>query len=65
MLYERLASGIPPHLAGCVGEVLNELIQQGLVLCYGRTKHGDAYQLNVKKIDEIEKIIFESQPKHC
>jgi len=58
MLYERLQSGIPPHLAGFVDYILQELVKEGLVLHYGKTKHGDAYQLNIKKLEEIEKIIF-------
>ena len=59
LLYERLTSGIPPHLAGFVDQVLDKLIKEGLVIHYGRTKHGDAYQLNVQKLKEIEEIIFE------
>jgi len=58
MLYERLHSGIPAHLAGFVGHVLDELLKEEIVLHYGKTKHGDAYQLNIKKLEEIEKIIF-------
>ena len=57
LLYERLQSGIPPHLAGFVEYVLDELIKEGIVIHYGKTKHGDAYQLNIKKLEEIEKII--------
>ena len=60
LLYERLTSGISPHLAGFVGQVLDELIKKGLVIYYGRTKHGDAYQLNINKLKEIEEIIFEN-----
>jgi len=59
LLYERLTSGIPSHLAGFVKEVLDELIKEELVLYYGRTKYGDAYQLNIKKLKEIEAFIFE------
>ncbi|MEK6891716.1 MAG: hypothetical protein AABX25_00890 [Nanoarchaeota archaeon] len=59
LLYERLTSGIPPHLAGFVDEVLDELVKEEIVIHYGRTKHGDAYQLNVQKLKEIEEIIFE------
>ncbi|MBI2546202.1 hypothetical protein HYV81_03410 [Candidatus Woesearchaeota archaeon] len=58
LLYERLNSGIPPHLAGFVSEVLQDLVREELVLHYGRTKHGHAYQLNVRKLKEIEEIIF-------
>jgi len=58
LLYERLTSGIPSHLTGFVKNVLENLIKEGLVLHYGKTKHGDAYQLNVKRLKEIEDIIF-------
>jgi glutamate mutase epsilon subunit len=58
LLYERLKSGIPPHLEGFVKEVLEDLIKDELVLFYGKTKHGDAFQLNIKKLKEIEEIIF-------
>ena len=58
LLYERLASGIPPHLAGFVKDVLKDLLKEGLVLYYGRTKYGDVYQLNIKKLKEIEELIL-------
>lgn len=57
LLYERLTSGIPPHLKGFVADVLKDLIKEELVLFYGKTKHGDAYQLNIKKLKEIEEIV--------
>ena len=59
LLYERLTSGLPPHLAGFVSQVLDDLIKEGLVIRYGRTKYGDAYQLNIQRLKEIEEIIFE------
>lgn len=49
LLYERLQLGIPSHLKGFVKEVLDELLNDELVLFYGRTKHGEAYQLNIKR----------------
>ncbi|MFH1592058.1 MAG: hypothetical protein ABIB47_01690 [Candidatus Woesearchaeota archaeon] len=58
LLYERLSSSVPPHLKGFVKLVLNDLINEGLVIHYGKTKYGDAYQLNIKKLKEIEEIIF-------
>ena len=58
LLYERLTAGIPQHLTGFVKDVLNELIKEELVIYYGKTKYGDAYQLNIKKLKEIEEIIF-------
>lgn len=58
LLYERLTSGIPPHLAGFVSQVLDDIIKEGLVINYGKTKYGDAYQLNIQKLKEIEEIIY-------
>ena len=60
LLFERLQHGIPPHLAGFVEEVLEDLIQERLVMLYGKTKHGDAYKLNIEKLGEIEESIFAS-----
>ena len=59
ILYERLQSSIPSHLKGYVKTVLAHLIKEQLVLPYGRTKHGDAYQLNLSKLKEIEKWVLE------
>ena len=58
LLFERLQRGIPVHLRGYVKVVLGDLIKQGIVIKYGKTKYGDAYQLNIKKLDEIERIVF-------
>ena len=58
LLFERLQSGIPPHLAGFVHNVLDDLIKENIVLHYGKTKHGDAYQLNISKLKEIEEILM-------
>ena len=58
LLYERLTASIPSNLKGHVNEVLKDLIKEQLIIFYGKTKHGDAYQLNVKKLKEIEEIIF-------
>jgi hypothetical protein len=37
---------------------LGDLIKEGFVVHYGKTKHGLAYQLNIKKLKEIEGLIF-------
>ena len=58
LLYERLTSGIPPHFKGNVKDIVDDLIKEGLVLLYGKTKYGDAYQLNIKKLKEIEDLII-------
>ena len=57
LLFERLRQGIPSHLAGFVKQVLDDLLKEEIVLFYKRTKHADAYQLNIKKLKEIEEII--------
>ncbi len=59
LLFERIASGIPPHLKGFVKDILDDLIKEDLVLHYGKTKYGDAYQLNIIKLKEIEEAIFQ------
>lgn len=58
LLIETLQSGMPSHLIGFVRFVLKDLIKEGLIVYYGKTKHGLAYQLNIKKLKEIEEIIF-------
>ncbi len=58
LLFERLQSGMPPHLYGFVKDVLNDLIKERLVVFYGKTLHGDAYHLNIAKKAEIEKEMF-------
>jgi len=58
LLFERLQHGIPSHLAGFVKDVLKDLIKEGIVIYYGRTKYGDAFQLNIKRLKEIEEIAF-------
>jgi len=59
LLIETLQSGLPSHLIGYVKFALKELVKDGLIVCYGKTKHGLAYQLNIKKLKEIEQIIFD------
>ena len=58
LLYERLTTSIPPNLKGYVDDVLKELIKEELVIYYGKTRHGNAYQLNIKKLKEIEEFIM-------
>ena len=57
LLFERLLHGIPPHLSGFVKDVLKNLMKDELVLFYGKTKHGTAYRLNIKRLNQIEEII--------
>ncbi|MEK6886737.1 MAG: hypothetical protein AABW88_02805 [Nanoarchaeota archaeon] len=57
ILFERLMHGVPSHLSGYVKDVLKNLMKEEFVLFYGKTKHGNAYQLNIKKLDEIENIV--------
>jgi len=58
LLFERLQSGIPSHLQGFVKDVLDDLVKEELVVLYGKTKFGDAYQLNIVKLREIEELIL-------
>jgi len=58
LLFERLQSGIPSHLQGFVKDVLDDLVKEELVVLYGKTKFGDAYQLNIGKLREIEELIL-------
>ncbi len=58
LLFERLQSGIPSHLQGFVKDVLDDLVKEELVVLYGKTKFGDAYQLNIGKLNEIEELIL-------
>lgn len=58
LLYKRLQTGIPKHIQGEIPTILHELLKKEIVLLYGKTKYGNAYQLNIKKIKEIEEIIF-------
>lgn len=59
MLLERLQSSIPGHLKGFTKPVLSDLLKEKLVILYGKTKYGEAFQLNIKKLKEIEDIIFD------
>ena len=61
LLLERLHNGIPRHLAGFVEAVLSDLLKERLVIIYGKTKHGTAYQLNITKLQEIEDTVLESK----
>ncbi|HLD04365.1 MAG TPA: hypothetical protein VJG90_01475 [Candidatus Nanoarchaeia archaeon] len=56
LLFERLQGGIAKHLRVLVPYVLANLIREGIVIHYGRTKHGYAYQLNIEKLREIKEI---------
>jgi len=58
MLLERLQTGVPGHLKGEIKKTLQQLLKEELVLHYGKTKHGDAYQLNIEKLSEIENEIY-------
>lgn len=57
LLFERLMHGVPSHLSGFVKDVLDDLLKEQWVLYYGQTKHGDAYQLNIEKLKEIEEFL--------
>ncbi|MBU1203751.1 MAG: hypothetical protein KKG60_01650 [Nanoarchaeota archaeon] len=57
MLVERFKHGLPSHFKGDVNYVIKDLIKNQVILPYGKTKHGFAIYLNIKKKDIIEKII--------
>jgi hypothetical protein len=59
LLGERLVHGLPSHLRGTGKFVLAQLVKEEIVLVYGPTKHGVAYQLNIEKLDEIERLLQE------
>jgi len=61
LLFERLQHGIPAHLRGDVKDVLKDLVNEGLVIKYGKTKYGDAYQLNIQKSERQ----MPPHPKGC
>ena len=60
LLLETLQSGLPAHFIGFVKDILKDLIKERLVVYYGKTSHGLAYQLNIKELAEIERTIFSS-----
>jgi len=57
MLIERFKSGLPAHFRGFVMHALKELVKDGLICVYGKTKHGLAVYLNIARKKEIEGII--------
>ncbi len=57
MLFNRLKSGLPAHLRGDVSSAVKNLVKDGLVIVYGRTKYGLAVYLSIGKKKEIEDII--------
>nr|AEO37468.1 MMGP4 [uncultured organism] len=59
LLGEHLLRCVPSHLRGRAKETLKELVKEGLIAIYGPTKYGIAYQLNIDKLDEIERILQE------
>ena len=58
VLGERLQRGVPAHLRGEAKQVLQQLVKEELIIIYGPTTHGFAYQLNIERMDDIEKEIF-------
>ncbi|MEK6963858.1 MAG: hypothetical protein AABX70_05495 [Nanoarchaeota archaeon] len=57
LLYERLEKTLPSHLRGLAKKVLKDLVKEGLVVWYGRTEHGDAFQLNKGRLRDVEEIL--------
>jgi hypothetical protein len=59
LLSERLLHGVPSHLRGTAKRVLAQLVREEVVLRYGPTEHGAAYQLNIERLEEIERMLQE------
>ena len=57
MLLERIISSVPKHERGRAKDILKQAVKRGLILVYGDTGHGIAYQLNIEKLDEISDFI--------
>lgn len=57
LLFERLQNTVPTHLQGFTKYVLKGLLKEEIILFYGKTRYGNAYQLNIKKLKEIEEIV--------
>ena len=57
MLEERVVSSVPKHERGRAKDILKQAIRKGLVIIYGKTEHGIAYQLNIERLDEISEFI--------
>ncbi len=63
MLEEHLISAVPKSERGAARDVLKEAIKLELIVTYGPTNQGAAYQLNMEKLEEIENIIKEEMPE--
>ena len=57
MLEERIVSSVPKSERGRAKDILKRAVKQGLVLIYGNTSHGIAYQLNIQRLNEITEFI--------
>ena len=57
MLEERIVSSVPKHERGRAKDILKQAVRKGLILVYGKTEHGLAYQLNIEKLEEIIEFI--------
>jgi DNA polymerase I-like protein with 3'-5' exonuclease and polymerase domains len=57
MLEVRVVSSVPKHERGRAKDVLKQAVKHGLVLIYGSTNQGLAYQLNIQRLNEITEFI--------
>ncbi len=64
MLEERITSSVPKHERGRAKDILKDAVKKGLVLIYGKTSHGTAYQLNIARLDEITDFIKKHYAHH-
>ena len=56
LLVDRFKHGLPGHFRGDVNPVVEDLIKKCIIIVYGRTKHGLAVYLNIKRKAEIEQM---------
>lgn len=56
---ENLKKGFPGHLKGFVGDVIDTMIKEGLLIAR-KHNYGIGILLNSNKLSEIEKILIES-----
>jgi hypothetical protein len=59
MLEERIVSAVPAHEKGQAKAILKDAVRSKLILIYGKTNQGTAYQINLERIDEIQALIKE------
>lgn len=64
MLEERIVSSVPKHERGRAKDILKQAVKKQLVIIYGKTEHGLAYQLNIERLEEISEFIKKHYEHH-